>query len=355
MAYCLSILFRSSDWEEPFQWAAPGTGRCYLTDQVFVIYSRRDLNLVRALRHDLRESAYAPWIDIEELAPGVAVRSLLADGLASSAAALVIHSWEWIYDPRFVDDNLRLVVDIAHRLPTCPPIVALRADNAPIAAPLRTLVWVGLYEPPMTPDIGSAIHRAAQDRSYTASALAALTTLVTQHDESARRLRVHLRQHWAYSLDLMARGSYVELVNLWRPVFDIPSFRPNHPRWTDDEYTRCAIQGAKSLLFQACVALGQSEEFETYVPIAYTALCDIVSSEPFKADTYDELSELNAEAAMTQNLNYADVLKLALEWSNGWDPTVLTMFDIPAEESREVFNAAERRLEALWAMGAAEG
>ena len=325
-----------------------------MADQIFVIYSRRDLNLVRALRRDLREGAFVPWIDVEKPAPGAAVGTLLAEGLAASTAALVIHSWEWLYDPRFVAEDLRLVVDIAHGLPACPPVVALRADNAPIAVPLRTLAWSGLYEPPQAPDLGSAIRRATQDKNYITSALAALTTLVAQHDESARRLRVHLRQYWAPSLDLVARRAFVELVDLWRPVFDIPSFRPDHPRWANDEYTRCAVHGVKSLLFQACVVLGQSEKFETYVPLAYAALREIVTSEPFTADAYDELSELNAEAAATQNLNYADILKLALEWSNGWDPTVLTMFDIPQEESREVFEAAERRLEELRALGAAD-
>lgn len=324
-----------------------------MPDQLLVIYSRRDLNLVRALRRDLQESAYTLWIDIEELAPGAAVRTLLADGLAASAAALVIHSWEWIYDPRFVGDDLRLLVDVARGLPALPPVIALRADNAPIAVPLRTLPWAGPYEPPRVPDLGHALRRATEDRDSAASALAALTALVTQHDESVRRLRVHLRQHWSHSLDLVARESYIELVDLWKPFFDVPSFRPDHPRWANEEHGRCVIHGIKSLLFQAFVVLGQSE-FETYVPLAYATLRELVTTEPFAAVTYDELSELNAKTAATQNLNYADILELALQWSNGWDPTVLTTFDIPAGQSRAVFEAAERRLEELRAMGATE-
>src|SRR5262245_22503453 len=155
----------------------------------------------------------------------------------------------------------------------CPPIVALRVDAAPVVGPLRGLVWAQPYDGREMPDVRTSIRAAAGDRASVTTSLDALEAFLRQHDDAARKLRVHLRQHWSDTIDLVGARRYIDAMDLWRPFLDIRAFSPNHPLWAVEFATRCMIHGVKSLLFLASGQLSASQ-FRTYIPLAYALLRD---------------------------------------------------------------------------------
>jgi len=323
--------------------------------QLFAVYSRRDLPAVRALRGEWSRKGYALWVDIDECKATPAFQTQIAEALARSDAILLIHSWEWIYDVQFVAVDLRFVLDVAQSAAECPTPIGLRNDEAPIPHQLRSLAWIAPLPNGETPDIDSAISRVSDDPAYCATALRAMADLQMGHDADASRLRVHMRQHWMLSVELFNRRAFADLIQLWQPFFDAPTFQTDHPGWADEPTVRCAIHGVKTILFQTCVDLGNRAPAE-YVPRAYSILRELVTTPPFVAVLDDELTELTASRAEIQNLNYADTLEVALQWSQGWDSRILSRFGIPEDESAAVFNRTAARLYELrrataWAKG----
>src|SRR5262249_178462 len=161
-------------------------------------------------------------------------------------------------------------------------LIGFRDDESPIPHQFRSLVWISRSSDDDVPDIDSAIARAKGVPSYPVNALRALADLQTNHDDDARRLRVHMRQHWTHSVDLLNARAFGDVLELWKPFLDITTFRADHPRWSDEPAVRVTIHGIKSILFQTCVRLGDRAPDE-YTPLAFSILRELIATPPFVA------------------------------------------------------------------------
>lgn len=115
--------------------------------RLFLLYAREDLDSVRMVAEDLKEKGFNPWLDVDELVPGVVWREAVMNALEESTAALVFVSKNLVGKQGFVAEELKAAMRVLHEPKgRTSPIIPLRLDDAEVPEELAHIQWLDLGE-----------------------------------------------------------------------------------------------------------------------------------------------------------------------------------------------------------------
>jgi hypothetical protein len=114
---------------------------------VFFIYSRKDLAIAKELSSFLRESGFAPWLDVEQLVPGQVWRKAVVKAMQESGVAVVLLS-----DNMNSSKESQAELTVAAKLLTAKdrntfPILPIRLDDSEVPKYLAHVQWVNWNDP----------------------------------------------------------------------------------------------------------------------------------------------------------------------------------------------------------------
>ncbi len=114
---------------------------------VFLCYSKHDLESARDLYGRLGGSGFKVWFDDEEVLPGQRWEARIEEGIRESQIFLICLSSRWVDDKSHAHKELRLAVEHARQLPEDRVfIVPARFDDCQVPRSVRNLKWVNLFE-----------------------------------------------------------------------------------------------------------------------------------------------------------------------------------------------------------------
>ena len=115
--------------------------------QVFIIYSRSDIENVRELTEKLRENGFNPWLDVDEITPGQIWKNTVTDALEKSAVALVIISENFLESKGFVKSELEKAMDVLHDPDEDKsPVIPVRVEEVEVPDKLKHVQCVNYFE-----------------------------------------------------------------------------------------------------------------------------------------------------------------------------------------------------------------
>jgi hypothetical protein len=319
---------------------------------VFLSYSRKDRDAAKALYDRLRTGGYKVWFDEESLLPGEDWELEIHKAIKNCSAVIICLSSNWVNDRGYVQKELKMTLEVFSEMPEGKVfVIPVKLDTCELPPSLSRLHWISFSETDGFERLRKAIDTTmgvptiasvkAASQSVTPwqeivediiakGGMIYLDDWTTGNSQEELAFKVFLKDRWNTGMDLFEAQNWEGVINLWKPLLSNPFFRIEHPEWADKPYFRCQIHSAKSQLFFAHVQLGQSAEYKTHVPIAYSLLNEVLLANPYsqKGESHDRLPTDHAE---TQNLNYRDTLNFALQWYEGWDGC----FDVVGIENEE--------------------
>jgi hypothetical protein len=335
-----------------------------MPQQIFVSYSRKDLQTVRELYRRLTDMGYSLWFDQESLLAGQDWEQEIRRAIKSSSAVLMCLSSNWVGEPGYVQKELKLALEVMKEMPEGRiHTIPVRLDDCQVPPALERLHWVDMTAPQglarLTAAIDAAVGRSKPPDREERQSINAYSEFMEDiiakggiihrdpwkeaSSQEELEFKALLKGRWNKSLDYLQAERYEAILELWEPLIGNPFFKVDHDEWKDKPFFRVQIHSAKCMLFMAYVQLGASRDWKSLTPKAFGVLKEVLAGPPYsmKGASHDRLS---TDDALTQNLNYKQTLEFALEWLRAWGGSVLEPVGISAEESGAVEQQVHHRL-----------
>lgn len=329
-------------------------------ERLFISYSHRDRASVEDLYLRLVDINAVPWMDSKDLVPGQDWEREINRAIRESAAVIICLSSSWVAARGYVHAELKAALDEMRRVPEGTIfIIPVRLDACDVPESLRKLHWVDLYSSGGFDSLARAVRLVMQGKGEDEVETKGIPELfeslyviewdpwdqaVSRQESDFKKL---LKGRWTESMDFLATQSWNSIVDLWEPLIGNAFFRVDNPYWEDKPFFRAQIHCGNSHLFMAYVQLGQTREYETYVPKAFSILKEVVREQPYSmaGRRFDRLESADARV---QNENYMQTLRFASEWFRGWDANTLELVvGIERQDAKQLQGNVGTRLSEL--------
>jgi hypothetical protein len=115
---------------------------------IFISYAKEDTETIRLLYQKLKDIGFVPWLDEENLLPGVNWRDEIETNIEKSDFVLVCLSKKSINKQGFVQKEVVYALDVAQSMPEGKIfIIPVRLEECDIPRRLGKIQWVDLYLP----------------------------------------------------------------------------------------------------------------------------------------------------------------------------------------------------------------
>jgi len=331
--------------------------------KIFISYSRKNLEKVKDLYKKLKELGHSLWMDEEDLLAGQIWENEVKKVISNAQAVLICLSSKWISERGYVQKELKMVLDAMGKIPEGEIfLIPIKLDNCTTPQSIEKVHWVNLYETngfeKLQKSLNALLNKNVVEADMTGiEAIDAFSEFKenmitrgmviyddpweTAHSSEEKEFKDLLKGKWDKGMDYWESKEYHQIISLWEPLFDHPFFIIDHDEWNDKPFFRAQIHSAKCQLFMAYVQLGQTESYETYVPLAFAMIKEVLTANPYSMRGPSSTT-LESTDAKVQNLNYKDALIFAQQWFRGWSEVI--MLKTPIEESKNVEERITQRL-----------
>ncbi len=116
--------------------------------RVFLCYASEDLDVVREIYDKLRQAGHEPWMDKEDLLPGLPWENEIPKALKSSTCVLVFLSSRSVTKRGYVQAEFKLAVETLREIPAGQIyVIPVLVDDCEVPDPFRQFHWIRLDEP----------------------------------------------------------------------------------------------------------------------------------------------------------------------------------------------------------------
>jgi hypothetical protein len=115
--------------------------------KIFISYAKEDVEIAKQLYHDLKNEGLSPWLDIEELLPGLNWKMKINDAIKNSDYFLAILSSNSITKKGYVQNELKIALELLDEFPQSAIfIIPVRIDECnPVESKLLNIHWADLF------------------------------------------------------------------------------------------------------------------------------------------------------------------------------------------------------------------
>jgi hypothetical protein len=337
-----------------------------MTGKICVSYSRRDEATVRDLVRNLKDDGFDIWFDRADIRAGQKWKDEVSRVVEDALAVIVCVSSQWVNEKGYVHNELRLIIDASKVQPlNATWIIPVKLDEgADMPLPLKDLHYVDLRSSGGYGELVRALADVVGPRSQEAPNEKATSPTAFEEwfiDAIERGAVIHtdpwlealsseeldfkqlLRGRSVQGMDALRDAEYRRVLEIWAPLSDNEHFDIQHPAWKGRPYFLAQILSGKCQIFVALANLN-NQAARALGGQALEVLQDLVRQPPFSMKGASP-NRLAQEDARIQNLNYRDILTVALEWFEGWSPSVFQDFyEIPEQTVRHVIHTVNARI-----------
>jgi TIR domain-containing protein len=136
--------------------------------RVFLSHASEDKPKVREIKQALLSHNVEPWLDADELKPGVAWDDEIREAMENSDIVLLCFSSTSVNKRGYVQRELRIALDLAEEQPLDTIfLIPARLDECKVSTKLGHLQWVNLFEEDGLEELGKLLEKRAENLALT--------------------------------------------------------------------------------------------------------------------------------------------------------------------------------------------